>query len=96
MILVEEMSISSLIATEICYQKRFSLHPDTAAKILPVGKRSARLKDSVVSGKEEEVLSIEYDDEAVAFSQSTIANDNDNDNDTGYCLSRQGHRFLCH
>ena len=34
--------------------ERFSLHPDTAAKIRPVVKRSARLKASVVSGKEEE------------------------------------------
>ncbi|WP_319568341.1 Tex family protein [Cohaesibacter marisflavi] len=34
--------------------ERFSLHPDTAAKIRPVVKRSARLKARVVSGKEEE------------------------------------------
>nr|WP_319515878.1 Tex family protein [uncultured Cohaesibacter sp.] len=34
--------------------ERFSLHPDTAAKIRPVVKRSARLKASVISGKEEE------------------------------------------
>ncbi|WP_321341381.1 Tex family protein [uncultured Cohaesibacter sp.] len=34
--------------------ERFSQHPDTAAKIRPVVKRSARLKASVVAGKEEE------------------------------------------
>nr|WP_321525672.1 Tex family protein [uncultured Cohaesibacter sp.] len=34
--------------------ERFSLHPDTAAKIRPVAKKTARLKASVVSGKEEE------------------------------------------
>ena len=34
--------------------EKFSLHPDTTAKIRPVVKRSARLKASVVSGKEEE------------------------------------------
>ncbi|SNY92188.1 uncharacterized protein SAMN04515647_2433 [Cohaesibacter sp. ES.047] len=34
--------------------ERFAQHPDTAAKIRPVVKRSGRLKASVVSGKEEE------------------------------------------
>ncbi|WP_319496169.1 Tex family protein [uncultured Cohaesibacter sp.] len=34
--------------------ERFSLHPDTTAKIRPVAKKTARLKASVVSGKEEE------------------------------------------
>ena len=34
--------------------EQFSLHPDTAAKIRPVAKKTARLKASVISGKEEE------------------------------------------
>lgn len=34
--------------------ERFSLHPDTSAKIRPVAKRSARLKATVIPGKEAE------------------------------------------
>ncbi len=34
--------------------ERFSLHPDTAAKLRPVAKRTAMLKASVVKGKEAE------------------------------------------
>nr|WP_321457288.1 Tex family protein [uncultured Cohaesibacter sp.] len=90
--------------------EQFSHHPDTAAKIRPVAKKSARLKAKVVAGKEEEgnkfadyfdhsenwakapshrilamlrgqdaeVLSIdiEFDDDAIAYSKSAIANDN--------------------
>ncbi|WP_319532004.1 Tex family protein [uncultured Cohaesibacter sp.] len=45
---------SALDGVRDILSERFSLHPDTAAKVRPVAKKSARLKATVVSGKEEE------------------------------------------
>ena len=45
---------SALDGVRDILSERFSLHPDTAAKVRPVAKKTARLKATVVSGKEEE------------------------------------------
>ena len=45
---------SALDGVRDILSERFSLHPDTAAKIRPVAKKTARLKATVVAGKEEE------------------------------------------
>ncbi|WP_373237432.1 helix-hairpin-helix domain-containing protein, partial [Cohaesibacter celericrescens] len=45
---------AALIGVRDILSERFSLHPDTAAKIRPVVKKSARLKAQVISGKDAE------------------------------------------
>lgn len=45
---------AALIGARDILSERFSLHPDTSAKIRPVAKKSARLKAVVIPGKEVE------------------------------------------